>query len=201
MVSNPPSDFPTGDYQSVEAAVDRWLKTTRQGDETPAVWYEFVRAWQAAAHRFRMCAEHDKAFTEAITVANCTHEDLYIQDRELFLFFVTALSTIESICYAAFALASMLRPSNFPLASNKDRARVGVVTVRKAFGKSYPNRDITRRLDALIGDPAFGEITDARNIQAHRQLPQRTLSVSLTLSSGPAARNWFMLGARAALPA
>jgi hypothetical protein len=188
MVANIPPDFPMSDYQIVEAAVDRWLKATRHGDETPLVWYEFVRAWQAAAHRFRMCAEHDQAFTEAIAVANCTHEDLYIRDRALFLFFVTALSTIESICYAAFALASMLRPSDFPLGSNKDRARVSVETVRKAFGTFYPNRDITLTLGGLTADPTFRQISDARNIQAHRQLPQRTLSVSLTLSSDPAAR-------------
>jgi hypothetical protein len=77
-----------------------------------------------------MCAEHDKAFTEAIAVANCTHEDLYIQDRELFLFFATALSTIESFYYAAFALASMLSPSDFLLTSNKDCARI----FAKSFG-------------------------------------------------------------------
>src|SRR4051812_16010084 len=91
-----PKDFPFDSYEAVHARV------SRQKDYSPAAWSEYAGGWNAVAYRFIACPEHDRSFTQNFRVYGRAPEPphRYLQERELFGFFVSGQATLESCCYA-----------------------------------------------------------------------------------------------------
>src|SRR5215203_1022514 len=107
-----PSDFPVKPYDSV------WKRLEGLGseynlageDNRHQAWEQWLSAWIGLAYRFRACAEHDQTFAELVSEVgnNPRQPKQYHQDRELFGFFVSGLSAIESTYYGLFAMGSIL---------------------------------------------------------------------------------------------
>src|SRR5690349_17383537 len=114
-----PDDFPADAYNAVHAAVGAKPRP-------PGPMAEWAGAWNAVAWRFMSLADNDAAFTDNVrrTGGGRTPSERYLQERELFSFFVTGLSTIESFCYGLYAVASMIDSANFPLATFKEKRGV-----------------------------------------------------------------------------
>ncbi|MGA3296449.1 MAG: hypothetical protein ABSD41_03255 [Candidatus Bathyarchaeia archaeon] len=165
-----PQDFPIKPYENVlKRLVD-------ENDRHPtSFWSEFASAWNAIAYRFRSCAEHDGAFTESIGRAGNSppSPERYVQERELFCFFVTGMSTIESFCYSLFAIGSMLDAQTFPLETAEGKRDVTPKMTIDKFGTAFPCEIITSILKRLNDSQEYWDWRTMRNILSHRSTPSR----------------------------
>lgn len=166
-----PADFPARDHEAIH---EHCKPKMTPNPPLATHWSEYSAAWNAIAYRFRAVADHDEEFKAAITRQE--HSDRYRQERELFNFFVSGLSTIETFAYGLYFLASATRPIEFPI--NKPRSITLTATARQ-FANTFPTCAITSRLAAVEKDSAFEEWRDIRNILAHRCSPGRILHLSV----------------------
>src|SRR5215212_7163403 len=83
--------------------------------------------WSAIGYRFYACAEYDESFSSSFR----QHPGLppalerYGQERDLYGFFVSGLSVIESFFYGLYAIASMLRSDRFSILTDDEKRKIG----------------------------------------------------------------------------
>jgi len=77
----------------------------------PDSWPEYAGGWSAIGFRFYACAEYDESFARSFRQhgGSPPPPERYGQERDLYGFFVSGLSVIETFGYGLFAVASMLR--------------------------------------------------------------------------------------------
>jgi hypothetical protein len=167
-----PVDFPVKSYEEIQSyVVDR-------KDSDPELFLQYAGAFNAIAYRFYTCTEHDRIFTESVKRHGSMPppQARYIQEKELFGFFVTGLSTIESFCYGLFAIGAMTRErENFSFKTDKDKRRIDPEITGKTFKQTFPREAITASLNKLLSDNSYNELKDIRNTLAHRTSPGRTM--------------------------
>jgi hypothetical protein len=173
---NMPDDFPAEAYNAVYTRVSPKQKLY------PIPWPEWAGAWNALAYRFQSLADHDAAFTGSVRNYGDApgHEERYLQERELFSFFVTGLSAIECFCYGIYAIVSMIDPTNFPMATFQDRKRVTPQKTADLFDKHFQADAMTVTLQRLLGHTEFEKWEGWRNLLAHRVTPGRALTLART---------------------
>lgn len=174
------ADFPADQYEAVQTATKRF-SVTDAGNAPPVAWREWASAWNALQYRYHSCNSHNLAFSKVIEKDGASHDDLFIQDRELFGFFVTELSTLESFCYAAYALGSLVRSTDFPIATNVDRKNICIALTATKFKNLYPNKRISKALDLLQNSEQLQVLRDVRNVMAHRTVPPKIVNVHVTI--------------------
>ncbi len=164
-----PQDFPAKPYENI------LKRLVGESDRHPSFWSEFASAWSAVAYRFRSCAEHDEAFAESIRRAGNSPPppERYAQERELFSFFATGMSAIESLCYGLFAIGSMLDARAFPLVTTEDKRNVYPEKTANKFGTTFPCEIITSILKRLTESQDYQAWKTIRNILSHRSTPGR----------------------------
>jgi hypothetical protein len=184
-----PDDFDVESYQAVHSRMKGMAASA------PVSWSEYAGAWNAVAYRFLTCAEHDKTFTESILRHGDAPPQLerYVQERELFGFFVTGLATIESLCYAAYAIASMLDEGVFPIATEENKRLISPRTTAPRFAEAFPTYEITRALRQVVGSHELHDWREVRNTLTHRTAPGRVIHAS---TSGPAKPAVWKIGIR-----
>jgi hypothetical protein len=162
-----PADFPYTSYESIHNYCrPKMTSLPPLADK----WAEYMYAWNSIAYRFRAITEHDESFSEAIT--KNSHFDHYVQERELFNFFVAGLSTLETFSYGLYFLASIAHPNDFPVTNPRS---INLKTTKQYFLNTFPSETVTSRLDALINDPKFDKWCSIRNVLAHRSAPGRII--------------------------
>jgi hypothetical protein len=187
------SSFPSDLHEAVAEVVNRWLRaqSEEKRNKPPGPWFEFASAWEAVKVRYRTCCEHDQTFTHSIK--GTSHEDIYVQERELFGFFTTGLAAIESFFYALYAFGWMLKPSRFDLIVS-DQKKVASHTTRDAFRKEYGTADpLVDALESVLKDPSWKEWNIIRNVLAHRGAPGRKLHVGISIGAAPQPKTDFLL--------
>lgn len=175
-----PDDFDISSYERVASRLALLHGTY------PDTWPEYVAGWIALTHRFRACAEYDESFAEFFERYGGSPQALerHAQERDLYGFFVSGLSVIESFTYGLFAIASMLRSDRFPIQTDDEKRRINPQMVRDKFASVFPGEPVTEELSALMADHTFGEWKDYRNMLAHRGAPGRKISVTIAEPSG-----------------
>jgi hypothetical protein len=170
-----PADFAVAPYEAIHARITATLPTTHRA------WSHYAGGWNALAYRFRACAEHDTAFTLSLRRAGKAPRpnERYVQERELFSFFGTGLSAIESLCYSLFAIGSMLNLKEFNLIEPGHLKAINPKKTTEQFSKVFPNEAITTNLAGMISDANYEEWCDIRNILAHRSAPGRHFTRSI----------------------
>jgi hypothetical protein len=111
-----------------------------------------------------------------------TEDSWYIQQRELFGFFVVGLSTVESLCYGLFAVGSILDTQQFPIATPKDLRKINIESTTRKFVAVFPNEVVTSALQQLIDSQEFKDWSEIRHVLIHRGLPGRI--IRLTVGGG-----------------
>jgi len=166
-----PDDFPTALYESIHS---RLTPITVSAPE--ATYDQYKGAWNALSYRFLSCEEHNKAFIKSIKRAGNSppSSERYIQEKELFNFFVNGLSVIESLFYGLFAIASMIDSANFPIKTKKDMRAITPEETARKFEKLFPMESISDVLKKVNGSKKFIEWKTIRNILAHRSSPRRS---------------------------
>jgi len=109
-----PLDFATGPYETIQQRISVDL-----GEGYAESLQMFAGAWNAVRYRYLACVEHDQSFTSSIQ-QQLTPLERYHQERDLFGFFVSGLSTIESLCYGLYAVASIIEPAGFAIRTQQD---------------------------------------------------------------------------------
>lgn len=143
----------------------------------------FVSGWIGLAFRFRACAEHNQVFSASFqeTRGDPQHVALYQEDEALFGFFVNGLSALECFCYSLYALGALVRtptqtPSTppqplFPLLDPHNPKKLRAIKpgeTLRVFQRHFSGHALTTQLDQMLGDPAYQEWSDIRNVAAHR---------------------------------
>ncbi len=123
----------------------------------------FYDAWLAVAHRSTTMHKDHAEFSTATEVSHT--------EPNLFGFFVNGMAVFDSFAFAVYAASSMLSPSRFPLRTPKDRRQVGVASTAKVLRTWHPAARITRVVGELLKAEEYGELSDFRNVLAHRASP------------------------------
>lgn len=170
-----PDDFPVKPYENIMNSIVQ----AQESNKHPEPWHEFACAWNAIAWRFCSCAEHDLAFTKAMRQPekfSSSHE-IYVQERELFCFFVSGMSVIECTCYASFAVGSMLDVRTLPIVTEEDKRKIKPEMTADKFGKAFPGEGITSILNQLMISKEYRDWKTMRSILFHRSTPSRQIFV------------------------
>ncbi|KAF0145292.1 MAG: hypothetical protein FD156_1123 [Nitrospirae bacterium] len=164
-----PDDFPVAPYEIIHS------RYSQRKDSNLMLWKQCAGAWNAVAYRFLSCTEHDLNYTQYVRQgsADPSHANVYLQERELFGFFITGLAAIESFYYGIFAIASMIKNVDFPFTTATDFQKVKPIRTAEKFQSSFKHEDIANILQQVINTPEFTEWNEIRNILVHRILPNR----------------------------
>ena len=198
MPSNPyaindlqtPNDFDRDSYEDVRTRLAPLQNTHFEP------WIEYTGAWIALSYRFKACAEYSESFTESFLNYGASPSDekeRYHQERDLYGFFVSGYSAIESFCYGLFFIASMLDTvkypiqTKFPVQTEEHRKDISPESTEKKFRAAFSGQDITKALDRSVNDVKYQEWKDRRNMLAHRVKPQRLMSIGSSTAGKPNA--------------
>lgn len=155
------------------------------------VWSELAASWNAVAYRFYACAEYNEAFIASVQQTFSPPPlARYAQERDLYGFFVNGLSTIESFCYALWAIASTLKPAVFLFNMPEHRRSISPETTADKFSShnGYKEEPLAQTLQNLRTASEFVEWKEIRNILAHRSAPSRTFNEG---GSNSGTASWF----------
>jgi hypothetical protein len=184
-----PNDFPVYEYEEMHKLVI--AKNSNSAIDSVTL-SQFLAGWNAVAYRFRATADHDQAFTIAInesadsrisTDTGLAFENKHVQERELFGFFVTGLSVLESIAYSVFVLCSMVNPQAFPIQTVQDRRRVSLGETEKRLQANFPSELLTPEFHSCLADSNFQQWKDIRNTLAHRTSPPRLYRQAVSIGA------------------
>ena len=170
-----PDDFPRATYNEIGKRVYTFVSQKLGG--TPLLDH-FLDSWLAGGYRFCTCAEHDAAFRASIqrVGSNTPQLEHYVQERELFGFFVNGLTAIESFSYSSYSLAAILNDENFPMSNPKT---IQVNSTADKLVKFFPGEPLSVVLDQIRNDNEYRSWSNIRNILAHRVIPARQGTVTL----------------------
>ena len=187
-----PDDFPTAAYEEMHRQV---ITRNSRVPIDSTVLSQFQSGWNAVAYRFKATGEHDQAFREALAsaggVGRPPMNNRYVQERELFGFFVTGLSVLEAVAYSVFALCSMVDAPAFPMLTPQDRRKVTPKETARQLGLTFPKERLSIIWQQLLHSPDFQEWRDIRNTLAHRSAPPRFFVQSASADSGDSAGSGF----------
>lgn len=178
-----PADFAVVPYEAVSKRIES------RNTNDPA-WVEYAGAWNAVRYRFHACVTHEEAFTRSIKQAGDAppQPERYVQERELFNFFVNGLATIESLCYGLYTLGAIVDGASFPM--QKPYA-ITPQSTRKKFAARFPGEAVAGALARLVDDPQFIAWNNIRNVLAHRSAPGRTIFASVgSVPTDPTPAEW-----------
>jgi hypothetical protein len=168
-----PTDFPIGPYEDVFKRVT----TAFQGDIFART--QLLSAWNAISYRYLECTDHEHAFATSVQAHGDSPAPPYRfeQEREMFGFFFSGLSSIESLGYGLYAIGALLDPAAFPEMATPagNLQRVTFEATARAFVQMYPQQNVGAVLQGVVDDPQFREWRDHRNIQSHRTAITRTI--------------------------
>jgi len=166
---NAPEGFPQLPYDAVHHLV-----CVQEGP--PDAWKSYASGWNAVAYRFITAHEHNARFLNALRDSGPTPspEQRCLQETSLFIFFASALSVVETFCFAVNAIGAMVDPASFDV-SNPEA--VTPHQVQSRFIAAYGGESLTALLTSLLTDPKYKSLRKLRNVLSHRQAPARNVYV------------------------
>lgn len=184
-----PAQFPAALYDAIYDRVFRKYQGDRASGKVAEdfVMQQFLRSWAAVAYRFRASFEHSNEYIKVIepyryTLTAIDTETQYAQERELFNFFVSSLSTIESLFYSLYFVGAFADPTIFiynPLNPKMLKDIKPVLTSRKfeAYERKVGTpeaKTLSQELTVLLSASQDTEMKGIRNPLAHSIVPIRT---------------------------
>jgi hypothetical protein len=162
-----PADFPAEAHARARAAVGR----TTAGEARR----QFESAWTACTHRFLSLARHDESFATSLrrTGRHPDPADLHVQEEALFGFVSCGVAAVESLGYALYALAAILLPDRFPIATPTDRRNATLGATMRGFSAELADEGITRALFFRLNSHEYGWWKEVRALLAQRLSPGR----------------------------
>lgn len=136
---------------------------------------EFEGAWTACAHRFLGLARHDDAFAASLRRGGRHAEgaELHAQEEALFGFVSSGVAVAESLGYALYAIAALVHPERYPIATPTDRRNATLGATMRGYAADFADEGVTRVLFWRLNSHEFGWWKDVRALLAHRSIPGR----------------------------
>lgn len=197
-----PDDFPKADFDAMVIRVDvldNAYRAQHQGQPREE-WRAFISACTGAGVRFRAMTEAEGTYVATVAQSNDTPENIWVQDTALFDFFTNAVSALECLCFACFALAAQLQPTGFPMKSEKNLRAIIPKTVIDKFEMLYPRESVASVLKTIFDSTQYEELLNIRNVLSHRGNPPRHYHATLNLTPGAPPQNVFLGGSQGAPP-
>lgn len=184
-----PALFPAAAYDAIyDRAFSKYQRERTSGKVTDDfIWQQFLRSWAAVAYRFRASFEHSHEYIKVIepyrySLTAIDTETQYAQERELFNFFVSSLSTIESLYYSLYFIGAFADPTIFDYDPLKPKMLKGITPVPTSekyekYGRKVGTPEATtlsQQLSVLISASQYTELKQVRNPLAHSIVPIRT---------------------------
>jgi hypothetical protein len=168
-----PKNFPSCVYSKISSIMNT------QNQKYPQSVSEFSYAWMAVKYRF----ESNKNFTKSVKKFGDGPPpfEKYIQEKELFHFFINGYSTLDCFGYALYMFASILKPDSFPI-DDSYLKRIYFINIgsKKNKNKKYilfedifPKEKITNELKLIKNSEEFKDWKTIRNALIHRISPGR----------------------------
>lgn len=166
---NLPLGFDVASYDSVN---ERAAAIANPNDPTAPSkknsWFSYASAWNGVAIRLRSAVEYDHEFAGLIARGTAPgHDDRYAQERALFGCLTSALSAVECFFMAAYSIASVIAPIDFPLEKaghlNKEPRDVA-----SSYRNWLPHDPFSKLLFEVADSNELRELAGLRNALAHR---------------------------------
>lgn len=167
-----PDDFPVTEFTDFMAEARRVLIP---GGNSSAAWEEFAGASNLIGWRYRASFDAWREHRESVKVygGGRDHEDIYQQERSLFLMFSSGVSCVESTVYALAAAAS--DPTVCGIAfTNKEQRACSPGRLLRWLTPHPKAAELRVTLQALVAAQEWELWVDLRNRMTHRSnLPRR----------------------------
>lgn len=167
-----PDDFPVNELTAFMAEARRVLIP---GGNTSAAWKEFGGASNLIGWRYRASSDAWHEHRESVKTygGGRNHEDVYLQERSLFLMFSAGVSCIESTTYALAAAASDSHVCGIAF-TNKEQRACSPTRLLTWLTPHSKGTDLAAALLELLAAPEWTLWVDLRNRMTHRSnLPRR----------------------------
>ena len=113
---------------------------------------------------------------ENLSKKSHTAERKFEEDQLLYGFFTNALSAMESFCFGAYFIGTVLSPSHFE--PNPKLRCMDPKLTRNCFEKFATNSAFTKALKTSIDSQEYRTISAVRNMLSHRIIPGRIINAS-----------------------
>jgi len=167
-----PKKFPSCVYSKISSIM------YTQNQKYPQSVSEFSYAWMAVKYRFCSCFESNKNFTKSVKKFGDGPPpfERYIQEKELFHFFINGYSTLDCFGYALYMVASIIKPASFPVEPPKLKHIYFLNTCEKfnSIENSFQNDRIKDELNLVKDSETFEDWKTIRHALIHRISPGRT---------------------------
>ena len=167
-----PDDFPVGELTAFMAEARRVLIP---GGNTSPAWKEFGGASNLIGWRYRASFDAWREHRDSVEAhgGGRNHEDIFQQERSLFLMFSAGVSCIESTTYALAAAASDPTVCAIPFAG-KDQRDCNPARLLAWLTPHAKAAELIAALQELVSSPEWKLWVDLRNRMTHRSnLPRR----------------------------
>lgn len=163
-----PADFPAISFEAIYGRLTPLNQRTGHS--------HFNGAWSAISYRYHGLADYDEQFTSSVrTEGNAPAQPFrYHQERDLFGFFVSAVSIFDAYAFAMHAIGAILMPNNFQLTNER---KIDWANMSKLYEKHFIGDPILNVLNTAWSDPAFHDLRTIRHVLAHRAAPPRRFSL------------------------
>lgn len=176
------SPFPENDFGAFARAANTYFPEPLSDDvlfDHLEKSRQFDWSWQAVRFRYRLCAECCGEFrallfepSDAWAAGSIDKEYDYRVERSIYVFFVSALSVLESFAFCLYFVGNAIQPNSFPDVGRP--RKITVTAASEAFGKAFPNAAISRHLKELTQKNEYKDIEELRNVLAHRLAGRRS---------------------------
>lgn len=153
----------------------------------PQTWIGFSSGWNAISFRYKSMSYHDEMFRRYLNEGG--FEGRYLEERELFNFFVNGLSSLETFFYAIYNLGKFIDAGIF----NDSVRQINPERTLQKFQLKFPDFSIEKFLSGLLDDGNYKELKEVRNALAHRIIPGRIIYASIGKEVNP-PDNWKLKG-------
>ena len=181
-----PSSFDLGRHRHTLSVV------ATKKDSFPKSWEQFHPAWRAVPLRLLWTMEHNDAFTESIVRAGSAPPwpDRYIQDQQVFAFFVDGLSAVEVACYAIYAVGSIASPPHFPISLSQDLRHINTRSTYERLKAAFSEDPLTETIHTVVANTLFeGEIRERGKLNDKRGTTSALDACFVTQKANPFSRN------------
>lgn len=162
-----PEGFDGVTYNVVLELVKPYMDINREA------WSLFYSAWRGFSYRYRAAAESNLRFSQSVAKSVAPPiEERYEQDNSLYVFFSTALSSLECFYFGVHCLGAMALPAGFPLGDAKD-LRFLPKGVSYNFMHYYSAELLAEELAECLTSREYVKLSGMRNVLSHRGSPPR----------------------------
>jgi len=149
-------------------------------------------AHNAVRFRLRACGDYSDEFVASVRRFGDagSMKQRYEQERQLFGFFVSGISALDSFYFFLYIAAAHLEPRTFPINRPEDLRNITRKSTADAFARTFSDDSLALALTSVQRDPAHKTWGGFRNVLAHRSAPGRNIYASFGGDSTAPKADW-----------